>query len=522
MKEANKEILKAIRKARDRMHTGLILEYTVKTSVIAFGIYLLLVLLSFFIPIYGAYLKGAAIAGSVITAGFVVSLFMTPKDKAAAKMLDSKGLEERVLTALEFLNDDSTIAMLQRQDALEHLKALNIKKEIKIKFPARFAVMSGLLAISIIISGFIPNLMEEKAREVYNVKKEISKQLKEVEEVIKRVENNNKLTLEQKEEAKAALEELKKELGKAKDMKESSKALERTENKIEMLKQKYTDKELDKIIEEFSKNEITRDLAETLKRGDINKLKSELQRTVEGLKNLNEEELKELSQNLSQLAKTLEQNPELAEAFYNLAQKMASGELGDFQDEINSLNEEISHLMENQDFSRAMEEVMQSLRNAAAQSQGQQGQNQQGQGQNQGKGSGQGQNQGQGQNGGQTGGGAGEGTGQSGKNQGSQGTNTGIGNKQPSGKDVREYEKIFTPSLPGGEGDKSPLQGNKTDEGETKEYTVDKGIGIRGEMKPYNQVIGEYKEKAFQNIEGRQIPKSLEDLVKDYFTSLEN
>ena len=76
--------------------------------------------------------------------------------------------------------------------------------------------------------------------------------------------------------------------------------------------------------------------------------------------------------------------------------------------------------------------------------------------------------------------------------------------------------------MPGGEGEKSQLQGNKTHEGETKEYIVDKGIGIKGEMKPYNQVIGEYKERAFQSIEGRQIPKSLEDMVKDYFTSLED
>jgi len=306
-------------------------------------------------------------------------------------------------------------------------------------------------------------------------------------------------------------------------MKESSKALERTENKIEMLKQKYTDKELDKIIQEFSKNEVTKDLAETLKRGDTEKLKSDLQRTAEELKNLDQEELKELSQNLSQLAKTLEQNPELAGAFYELAQKMASGELGDLQNEINSLNEEISRLMENQDFSRAMEDVMESLRNAASQNQNQQGQGQgQNQGQSNGQGQGQGQSQSQGQSGSQPSGGAGEGTGQDGKTQGSQGTGTGIGNKQPSEKDVREYEKVFTPSLPGGEGEKSQLQGNKTHEGETKEYIVDKGIGIKGEMKPYNQVIGEYKERAFQSIEGRQIPKSLEDMVKDYFTSLED
>jgi len=74
----------------------------------------------------------------------------------------------------------------------------------------------------------------------------------------------------------------------------------------------------------------------------------------------------------------------------------------------------------------------------------------------------------------------------------------------------------------GGEGDKSQLKGSKGNEGQTKEYMVDNGMGIRGEMKPYDQIIGEYKEKAFQSIEGRQIPQGMQDIVKDYFSSLED
>lgn len=45
---------------------------------------------------------------------------------------------------------------------------------------------------------------------------------------------------------------------------------------------------------------------------------------------------------------------------------------------------------------------------------------------------------------------------------------------------------------------------------------------IKGEMQPYNRVIGEYKEQAFQNLEGSEIPQGMQDIVKDYFTSLED
>jgi len=524
MKETNKEILRYVRKARDRIHIALILEYTAKASIGAMGIYMALVILSRFIPIYNAYGKGALIACGIIMAAFLISLFKTPKNQTAAKLLDSKGLRERTLTALELLDEDSAIAIIQKHDALEHLKTLDIKKVIKIKFPMKYVMISVILAMSIIISGFIPNPMEEKSIEIFNAKKKILRQQKEIEEVIKRIEINNKLTPEQKEEVKTVLEEMKKELSKVQDVKEGLKALERTENRIEMLKEKYGYKELDKIIEEFSKNEITRDLAETLKKGDTKRLRSELQKAAEDLKNMKQDEIKELSQNLSQLAENLERNPELAETFYELAQKISSGELGDLQNEISSLNEQINKLMDNQEFSRAIEDVMESLRDAA-QNQSQQGQKQQGQGKGQGRSQsetvGQGQNQDRGNDGGKSGAGAGEGTGQNNETQSSQGV-AGIGNKKSSGKNVREYEKVFTPSLPGGTGEKSQLHGHKNDEGDTKEYIVDKGIGIKGEMKPYNRVIGEYREKAFQNIEGRQVPQNLEDMVKNYFTSLED
>ncbi len=514
MEASNRDILRYIRKARDRMHMEFMLKFTAKALTIALGLYLALVFLARFVPVYDAYAKGAVLTGALAGIGFLVSLFMTPRDRAAAMLLDSKGLCERTLTAYELINDSSSIAKLQREDALEHLEKMNINKEIKMRIPKKLSLISILLALMILASGFIPNPMDERAAELHQLKREAVKQQKEIDKVLSRVENNNKLTMEQRKEAMEALSELKKELKNAKNAREAEKALQRTENKIDMLKQKYTDKDLDNIIEAFSKNEAMKSLAETLKKGDTSKLKKELGRTVEGLKKLNSQQIGELSQNLSELAKNLSENPELAKAFYELSQKMAAGELGDMQDELSGLEEQIAQLMENDEFNRAMEEVMEALKNSSAQG------NAAGSGNNQGQGTGQGQSQGQGN--GNPGAGAGTGTGGDSEAQSRQGQGQGLGNKQPSPGDVREYEKIFTPSLVGGEGDKSQLKGSKGNEGQTKEYMVDNGMGIRGEMKPYDQIIGEYKEKAFQSIEGRQIPQGMQDIVKDYFSSLED
>ncbi|NLN47701.1 MAG: hypothetical protein GX154_01080, partial [Clostridiales bacterium] len=98
----------------------------------------------------------------------------------------------------------------------------------------------------------------------------------------------------------------------------------------------------------------------------------------------------------------------------------------------------------------------------------------------------------------------------------------GIGKKDTTGGDIKEYEKVFATRLLGGEGDKDILQGNKNDNGQTKIFQTEKGLTVKGEMLPYNQVIGQYKEEAFQTMESSQIPQGMQNIVKEYFTSLED
>jgi len=44
---------------------------------------------------------------------------------------------------------------------------------------------------------------------------------------------------------------------------------------------------------------------------------------------------------------------------------------------------------------------------------------------------------------------------------------------------------------------------------------------VRGSSVPYNQVIGQYKDKAMESIKASDIPPGMKDMVKEYFTSLE-
>ncbi|GAA0182388.1 hypothetical protein SH2C18_47750 [Clostridium sediminicola] len=65
------------------------------------------------------------------------------------------------------------------------------------------------------------------------------------------------------------------------------------------------------------------------------------------------------------------------------------------------------------------------------------------------------------------------------------------------------------------------LNGQKNDNGASEQIITEKGIGIKGNSVPYNQVVGEYKNKAYENMENSVIPESMKDVVKSYFSSLE-
>ncbi len=518
--DTNKEILISIRRARDRMHSIKILDISLKSLLLGLGLYFLLAIIARFFPIYNIYLKGAFIAVTICIIGFIATLFLPPDNKKAALLLDSKGLKERTITAYELLDENSNIALTQKKDALKHINNINIKEEIKITLPKKVLALCFILIILIFLSAFIANPMEAKAEELNNIKIGIKNQEKEIEEIIKKVENNKRITDEAKMEAIQSLKDLKKELNKSKDLNEALKAIQRAENKINKIKEKHRDKDMEKIIESFSKNKETKSLADALKAGDTGSIKKNIMETAKALQSLDDNSLSELSKSLTDLSKSLSANPELAEAIINLSQKITDGELGDIQQELGALASEIEKLvMGNEEFKKAMDDIIDGLNCAACKNPG--ADSGQGKGENTGAGAG-GQGAG-GQSGGGGSAGAGGGAG-AGSGQGTEGTSHssagGFASKNTSGGELKEYEKVFTTNLLGGQGEKELLQGQKGQEGQIKVFKTEEGLTIKGEMLPYNQVIGEYKEQAFQNIEGSYIPQGMQNLVKDYFTSL--
>lgn len=531
MSSIDREILKLVRRIRDRLHTAFIINNMALGVAAALGIGVAAAIASRFIPIYNVYFNVLKLVGAAALAAFLYSAFRTPGNTYAALKADSFGLRERTITALELVGDQSAFAILEKKDALQHLKNMDYKKKIPLKPDRRYLLVSLILVLVLALSGFVPNPMAGKAEELHKIKAQIAEQQKKADKLIEKVRNNPKLSVEQKKELEAKLAELKKELKAAADEKEINKALGRAEKKLQYIKDKYTPEEdLNKIAEALSKNEMTKGLAELIKSGDQKALKANIKELAAELKKLSAEEKQKLAAELSKLAEEIRNNPELAKAFSELAKKMASGELGDISGELDQLEQSISELMSNESIRGAIDELTKELGAANTGQQGQQGrQGQDGSGQQgQGAGSGQGNQpgsngngQGQGQGAGQ-GSGAGSGTDMGNENQAPiQPGSSGIGKKDGSQKKDGEYEKIFTPKTLGGEGETSNLTGQKGPGGTTDQIITDKSQTVRGSSVPYNQVVGEYKARAIEGMNTSDIPPGMKDMVKEYFTSLE-
>lgn len=86
----------------------------------------------------------AALELSVFT---VMFLILKPTEKKFVKRLDSLGLQERVVTMYQYQNDESLMAKIQRNNAIEHINKLN-KKLVKLATPVFIVVLFAIAVVS--------------------------------------------------------------------------------------------------------------------------------------------------------------------------------------------------------------------------------------------------------------------------------------------------------------------------------------------------------------------------------------
>lgn len=499
--------------------------FWLQTGVALAGGVTLAVLLAARIIVFPYYHRTALILSVLILAIVLVLIFRRPPGlKDAAALYNNYIPEDRVISALSFYKEEGLVQKLQLAETVSHMKQVEDRVlNRKNKYPLNKWLAIGLLLFS---AAFISDAYPNKTLKLSEKRQTELEVLKETKKSVAK-----KAGKEKNPAAKKALEELEKELAKAKTPEEALKLIEKKRNELALkeLKEAEKSRELAKMSEELQKNGLDQ-LAAAIDEKDIEKAVSELEKlnkNRDSLTDSQKQSLNNLTGQDSELSKV-----QLANLGKKLAEAMQAGgksqQLASAQNSLTGEGKSLQQMMESgglppSDIAMGPSQGnkqgqntpggtgQQTPGNSAPGSQpGSQPQNGAGSGtgQGEGQGAGNGTGQGDGQGNGQ---GNGQGTGQG-------GSSGGAGQGAGLGQGSRDF--LTVPEKTDGKTNLETDSG-KLGEGSPSQQFESDGSVLRGTIRPYEQVYNEYAAAYRQSLDRRKLPGGLENIVKNYFSDLD-
>lgn len=440
-----------------------------------------------------------------------------PGWKEAAMVFNRYIPDDRVITALSFIDSDGILEKLQLKEALtcmkrEQHRVLSRKQSF---FLPKWLFLAVLLVTAAALIASLPNdnlKMAAKKETEIKVLKKVKKELAE------------KTAQEKTGEKKKALEQAQKIITQNSDPLKALEQLAKQKKELELkaLKEQEKQEKLEAWKQELKNNDLAK-MATAIQEKDIEKIRQELEQLnknynslTEGQKQaiakmsgidkkLSEQELAELAKKISEgfNAETVQKQLVAAQNAITTAEKSLQGELA-----AKGLppNQPASNQASGKNPSGPSGKNGQPQTGASGQGQGQQGT---GNGQQHGNGSETGSGSGNG-NGSGTGSGSGSGSGQ--------GSGTGTGSGAGLGPGSRQLLTI--PEKQSGktnlETDTGTLSG-----GSPAEQYQGNGPILPGQLRPYQDVYSSYLDAYRKSQDRVKLPADLEEIVKNYFLSLD-
>ena len=226
MNSLDKAILEFINKASKRIKANLLLNLSIVGLKLLLCLIFSLLLLSIFIKIPYIYEICIGILGVGLILILVYGFIKAPKKDKIALMVDSNGLNERLITSLELISCNDSISIAQKKDTLDSIKRFDIKK-IKISVDKKQCLLSLALILMCILVIFVPSTVRREAQKIRAFDKFQKTIIEKLEKEKKKIEKSEDLSKEEKEEVKKLLEDTKKELKESEKKSEVNKSLER-------------------------------------------------------------------------------------------------------------------------------------------------------------------------------------------------------------------------------------------------------------------------------------------------------
>ena len=408
---------------------------------------------------------------------------------AAAKRADSLGLMARAQTAVALEGEESSMAQMQREDALASLRALEPRRAMKLSAPK--AAWIGVLACMAVVglSFLIPNPQDARIRERNEFRAETAAQADRIEKGAEALDAEKP----DAPETKRLLGELSQALRRAEDTRDALEAVDQAERKLLAMQQRTAGDAL---------NALNGTGMDALAQALGNKDRQAAQDALEAQENA--------AAALDQAAQTAG-DASAADALSSAAAAVQAGDVSQAAQQLmNAASGQTSATAQAMALAGMVRNATASAGMQTANS-GQGGQN----GQGSGGGNGVSQSQGKG-----NGGGAGLG---SSNQDGGTGANSKPGNMQgnadPS-KKTGAYETIYDPTRLGGSGEAVSETG-EMGEGTISEAQIGAGLGTIDGSVPYGQALPEYERRAVEAVQNAALPEYARQWVTDYFRALE-
>ncbi len=494
-------IRNTIKKVKIKLNINVFIRCFFTAMIPAIGIALVLQIVAIFLPFYIANLISLIVLAVGLLAAVILTMIRKTTTREAALAIDSFGFNEKITTAVENEAEEDDIFKFQRQDAAKSLKAGVDKIRIKLQLPKKRAIITGVLLVAAVAAFFIPSVAKSKAEEQHLTKQEAKKAVAEIEELEEALEDVDieELSEEDKEKLQQIMESLE---ASKKEMSEAS-----TGTELDKAKDKYN----------YKLQNVSNQL-QGLNQGGSQSVSNSIKNAEEIIKN------QQTSQNLMAQNDPQGQNGQNGQN----GQQGQQGQNG--QQDPNGQNGQQDPNGQNGQGGQQGQQGQ----NGQSGQQGQQGQNgqsgqqdpngQNGQSGQQGQGGQQGQNgqggqqgqsgqQGQGGQQGQNGQNGQQGGQQNGNGSAGQGSGQGAGNGTSETEVTHNHDYVSV---------SQNVTGDYHDNSNSQYAKEQNGMVWNGEAVPYDTVVHDYANSAYEGVEQGKYPDSMSGVIKDYFSGLDD
>lgn len=493
----------------------------------------LCLMLSFFIPLENLVLYIVYGSSLIFATTMIIGWIKRPTADQIGRLTDRYGLNERITTALELQGRDDAFSSLQRQDAVARLGEFDTGK-LKLDIPKIWQFIAPFLCIMIIALAIVPNPQTKVIRERRELRLELNEISENLEDAKEKLDKDTSLTKDQKDEMKKMIDELSKKLKQSNDYKEAMKEVSKAQERLASIFKKSSDEKLRAMSDAFKKQDGTQGLGDAIDKRDIDEIKRQMEKYKEALEkedNIEKQIMEAMQKAFNEVAKDLPEG-ELKSKLLSTANALShdGGEGSTTLEKLDELEDEILSMIDGTkddpgDINYALQEAKTSIAQAGNQQDGDTAQNNNGN-QNNGSPSNNQTNQGQTGQQGQGGNSPGAGAGAQGSGNGSSGAGVGAGANSPGGGGgigtSGHDESKGDPTRLGDDGKKpEQLKGTPSNQGRTEKINIGKGMGDFGGYIPYGEVLGTYKKQAMDNMDRDIVPPGMKDIVKEYFSALE-